>query len=390
MIFQAMGARYSLGRALRVFFATGTAADTRRLKRELFLRYEGEVTVYRKGRAALAEAIRLATGGTGGVAISGLTCYSVVQAVEAAGCTPVYVDIDEGSLNFGGKQLAKAYKKHSDIRAVVVQNMLGIPADIKAIESFVTNHGVSLIEDLAHSAGSRYADGREVGTVGDFTMLSFGRDKALDAVNGGALIVRTTGYPRAHEPRRAARIGDQIRDRIYPLLAWKSRKLYPIRLGRYIMAAALKLKLVIRSADGAVMIDEGLPRWQARLAYEELIRLDQTVRERRSVASCYEKQAIAGVLPTAFGSGVSLVRLPLLRDDRDEVIKRLSGAGIQANDIWYDVPVSPQRFYEQANFPVEECPISVKISSRLMNLPTHRQISTVEVKRIAEVVEGKS
>lgn len=389
MIFQAMGARYSLGRALRVFFATGTAADTRRLKRELFLRYEGEVTVYRKGRAALAEAIRLATGGTGEVAISGLTCYSVVQAVEAAGCTPVYVDINEENLNFGEVELTKAYKKHPAIRAIVIQNMLGIPADIKAIESFARKHELPIIEDLAHSAGSRYADGREVGTVGDFTMLSFGRDKALDAVNGGALIVRSTGYPRAHEPRRAVRLGDQIRDRIYPLLAWKARKLYPIGLGRYLMAGALKLKLVIRSADGAVIVDEGLPRWQARLACDELMRLDQTVRERRSIVSCYEKHHIEGALPAAFGSGVSLVRLPVLRDDRDALVRRLSVAGIQANDIWYDIPVSPQRFYNRTNFPTDECPVAVRIAAQLMNLPAHRNISTADVKRIAEVLGEK-
>lgn len=387
MMFQAMGARYSLGHALKVFFATGTAADTRRLKRELFLRYDGEVTVYRKGRAALAEAIRLATGGTGAVAINGLTCYSVVQAVEAAGCTPVYVDISEDNLNFGEKQLASAYKKHPTIRAVVVQNMLGIPADIKAIESFARKHKLPLIEDLAHSAGSRYADGREVGTVGDFTMLSFGRDKALDAVNGGALIVRAAGYPRAHEPRRAVRLSDQIRDRLYPVIAWKSRKLYPIRLGRYLMAAALKLKLVIRSADGAVVIDEGLPRWQARLAYDELTRLDQTVRERRAVASWYEKHAIHGALPAAYGSGVSLVRVPLLRENRDELIRRLSTVGIQVNDIWYDIPVSPQRFYARANFPEQECPVTVRVASQLMNLPTHRHISAADVARIAHVLE---
>ena len=155
------------------------------------------------------------------------------------------------------------------------------------------------------------------------------------------------------------------------------------------MAGALKLKLVIRSADGAVIVDEGLPRWQARLACDELMRLDQTVRERRSIVSCYEKHHIEGVLPAAFGSGVSLVRLPVLRDDRDALVRRLSMAGIQANDIWYDIPVSPQRFYNRTNFPTDECPVAVRVAAQLMNLPTHRNISTADVKRIAEVLGEK-
>ena len=88
MIFQAMGAKYTFSSATRYLFAGGNESDSDKLRQALKNHYSGEVTLYHKGRAALAEAIRLATGGEGGVAISGLTCYSVVQAVKAAGCTP--------------------------------------------------------------------------------------------------------------------------------------------------------------------------------------------------------------------------------------------------------------------------------------------------------------
>ncbi len=82
MIFQALGAKYSFGAALAHLVAKGTPTDSEALRQALSTRYGGEAVLYCKGRAALAEAIRLATGGTGKVAISGLTCYSVVQAVE--------------------------------------------------------------------------------------------------------------------------------------------------------------------------------------------------------------------------------------------------------------------------------------------------------------------
>ena len=190
MIFQALGARYGFVAAVKHAFAHGTEHDSERLRQALVKRYGGEAVLYQKGRSALAAAIRIATGGGGSVAISGLTCYSMVQAVEAAGCTPVFVDIREKDLHFGAKELTTAIKKHPDVKAVVIQNMLGIPADIMAIAAVAKENKIALIEDLAHSAGAQYADGREVGTVGDITMLSFGRDKAIDSVNGGALVVR--------------------------------------------------------------------------------------------------------------------------------------------------------------------------------------------------------
>lgn len=385
MIFQALGAKYTLGAALSHIFAHGTPADSERLKQALAARYGGKVVLQRKGRAALAQAIRLATGGQGSVAISALTCYSVVQAVEAAGCIPVYVDIREEDLQFGAEAIAAALQRHTDIRAVVVQNMLGIPADITAIQQVARQAGIPLIEDLAHSAGAAYADGHEVGTVGDIMMLSFGRDKAIDTVNGGALIVRT-GEQVEEVVQTAPRGFDQLRDRMYPLIAWTARALYPVKLGPYVMAAAIKLKLVVRSADGAVDTAEALPHWQAKLALRQVNDLAATAASRRAKAEGY-KEMLDQYIPKGVQQlGAASVRVPLLVSNRDEVVAHLRAHGVQANDIWYDVPVSPARFYSKVQYPEAECPVAVRVASRLVNLPTHERITPADIEYIAKLV----
>ena len=383
MIFQALGAKYSFGAALAHLVAKGTPTDSEALRQALSTRYGGEAVLYRKGRAALAEAIRLATGGTGKVAISGLTCYSVVQAVEAAGCTPVYVDIREEDLQFGGAELAATLKKHQGVTAVVVQHMLGIPADIAAIQQVAAKAELVVIEDLAHAAGAHYDDGREVGTVGDITMLSFGRDKAIDSVNGGALIVRTRP-PLA--PTIMPSGADQLRDRLYPLIAWTSRALYPIRLGPYVMAAAIKLGLVVRSADGDVRTDETLPHWQARLALAQVRLLTTTAVRRRDKAARYQDLLGDMVLSGARQRGAAPVRWPLLVDDPGAVVAHLRAHGVQANDIWYDVPVSPARLAHKVDYPTSECPVAVAVASRLLNLPTHERITPHAIDTIARLV----
>ena len=376
MVFQAMAGRYQLADIVRHTFAGGSAHDTDRLQAALAQRYgvtPGDVVLYHKGRAALAEAVRLVTGGSGKVAVSGLTCYSVVQAVEAAGCTPIYIDIREADLQFGASELEGVLTRHSDISAVIVQNMLGIPADMSAIEQVAAAHKIQIIEDLAHSAGARYADGREVGTVGAVTMLSFGKDKALDVVNGGALIVRNgNATPR---PTRLPSFGAQLRDRCYPAIAGLARLLYPIGLGRVLMGGAIRLGAVVRSADGAVDSGQALPSWQARLAHAQLVVLDQTVKQRQANAAVYATQLAIHMPALATRDGASLIRVPLLVDDPARVITALEARRIYASDVWYDVPVSPARYYTKLTYPKVDCPVAVRVSQRLVNLPTHQCVT---------------
>lgn len=391
MLFQAIGARYSLGGALRYLLGYGTRADHDQLTQLLELRYQGEVTLYRKGRAALAEAVRLATGGEGTVLVSGLTCYSVPQAVEATGAAVRYVDIAIESLQLSVDTLEAALKVTPHVKAVVVQNMLGIPADMAAIERLAATYKFHIIEDLAHSAGAHYADGREVGTVGDITMLSFGRDKAIDSVNGGALVVRRTDLKgKATQPSRLPRLRDRLRDRLYPLIAWKTRWLYAIGFGKYIMATAIRMKLVVRSADGPVLISERLPYWQARTALRQLERLDDTVRGRQEVTKWYRELLPIAFPEAATASGASLARIPVLLDNRDHVIYQLLKAGVHVQDIWYDVPVSPQRYFEKAHYPTRDNPVSVEVADRLINLPTHHKVTRRDVETIARVLEKEA
>jgi dTDP-4-amino-4,6-dideoxygalactose transaminase len=379
MIFQAVGAWYKPGDVWRHLCVHGRESDRVALIQQLGERYHGTATLYHKGRAALAEAVRIATGGSGEVAVSGLTCYSLIQAVEAAGCTPVYVDIREKDLHFSAKELTTALKKHPHVKAMVVQNMLGLPADIAGLEKLAKKQGIAIIEDLAHSAGARYTDGREVGTVGDVTILSFGRDKALDVVNGGALIVRGV---EVEAPTTRVPMKDQFRDRLYPLIAAMSRLYYPV--GKYMMAAAIRAHVVIRSADGEVDVTQTMPKWQARLALRQVQRLDATVEQRRTVAALYEKHLAVPVIAVA--DGASPIRVPLLHDTRDMVVQRLMLAGVQANDIWYDTVVSPHRYLYRVDYPADECPVAVRVAVQLLNVPTHQRMTEAHVKKIAAII----
>src|SRR5574344_933311 len=222
----------------RHLFAIGNKKDSEKLKAELASRYGADSTknvfLYHTGRTAIAAGLRAVipknNGEHPGIVINGLTCYAVVEAVEAAGFTPVFADIDIETLHFNGKTLEKALKKHSNVRGVILQNNLGIPCDIKSIKRVARKYDLVILEDMAHCVGVYYADGTEVGTAGVATCLSFGKSKSIDTSEGGALVIRTNeityrtkrgGFktmtvklPRA--PYKLPSASDRLRDRFYP------------------------------------------------------------------------------------------------------------------------------------------------------------------------------
>ena len=387
MIFQSLAPQASFKSTLRQVGVKGTPKDSDALKEYLLEHYQGSsVELYGKGRTALAEAVRVATGGEGRVLISSLTCYSVEQAVIAAGCRPVYVDITDKDLQFSKKSLEAAFEDYKDIKAIIVQNTLGIPPDIKMLKSFAKENNITLIEDLAHSAGSKYLDGTEVGTVGDITMLSFGRDKAVDTTNGGAVILRKPFNHRLRKPHNLPSLKDQVRDRIYPLFAKTTRVLYPIILGRLLMASFYKMRWAVKSADGEVEVDVMMSHWQAKLALERLKRLPNTIKHRQQIAKKIFEEIDLKPIASSTYEEASILRVPFLVKNRYEVLKALKSAGIFFEGVWYDSPVSPRRYLNSSNFVRSQAPNAVKISSEIINIPTSSNILPRDIETIALIV----
>lgn len=180
-IFNSLGSNYDFKFVLKSLFLKNDGG----LKKFLERKYKGQVTLTYKGR----EAIELALSGLPKgslIAINGFTCFAVYEAIKKAGHKALYLDIEKGELNFSPETLKRAV----NVKAVIIQNTLGYPCDIEKISQVCKENKIILIEDLAHSVGTRYENGKEAGMVGDFVALSFSQDKMIDVVSGGALIQR--------------------------------------------------------------------------------------------------------------------------------------------------------------------------------------------------------
>lgn len=389
-IFNSLGSNHTLQSALRILFAIGGASDRKKLIAYLEERYQGQVILTYKGREALRLALDSLPGENGTTAINGFTCWAVYEAVRESGSTCHYLDISESSLNFSAETLQKALTATHSIKAVVIQNTLGIPCDIEPIAALCKKHGVALIEDLAHSIGTTYSSGEETGSVGDFVILTFSQDKVIDTVAGGALVIRNKKYQGATtQPRRKVAHAQQMKDRLYPLFTYIIRWTHGFGLGAVIHRSLKSIHLLSRPfIENETNEPHELPGWYCKMILRGYASLQTTMRHRTDIARIYaeniDKRLQVSEDMELLSRSANL-RFPILHYERDRLIEYLKVRHIYVSDIWYDAPIGPKRFLHRTDYR-GECPQSEEVARMMVNLPTHTNISAEQAKSIAMYV----
>ncbi len=351
-LFLGQAANYRAKDVLRHTFAFGTKKNATLLREHLAKKYRttsDRVVLMANGRSAIAAALKLSVPAKSEVIINGFTCYAVLQAVEKASCVPVYADINRKTLNFDRAILEKVIAKHPHVSALIIQNTLGIKVNITEIEEFAKKHHLVIIEDLAHCANMKYADGREVGSVGVAAALSFGKGKSLDCITGGALIVNDQSLSLPKQANQRPKLAETMRARWYPLLAAIGRGFSRIHLQKYWYGPLIRIHWIERAVDAKLSLSKRPAYWQDKLILRQI-----------------KQQESSRVIP---------IRTHLFVRNRGELIEKLDQSGYNFREIWYDVPVSPIRYYKKINFPERECPNAVAVSSEIINLPTYYEKS---------------
>ncbi len=123
--------------------------------------------------------------------------FATAGCVSRIGATPVFVDIDPGTLNVDPAALAGAITPAT--RAILPVHLFGLCADMTPILGAATQAGIPVIEDAAQAIGARYGT-RQAGGLGTVACFSFFPSKNLGAF-GDAGLVTTNDAALAHEVR---------------------------------------------------------------------------------------------------------------------------------------------------------------------------------------------
>ena len=351
-------ANYSCGDVFGHLFSVGLPHDYGDLAEHLVDHYKGErAFLCKNGRSALCLALKAYFEKNDLILVNGFTCYAVYEAVVSAGLKPLFVDINRSDLNFDEEALKKAVNKK--VKGIIIQNSLGNPVDIKKIKEFAKEHDLIIIEDLAHSVGVKYKDGRECGTVGAACALSFGKDKSIDTISGGAVVFRKPVLHEVKAPWKAPRLSDHLRAKFYPLFGAISRGLSHVHLGGILMRGLVKIHWVEKSADNRLDLERRISWFEAKLALRQFGQLKR--------------------------SGETPIREFDFVEDRDRVLEELAEAGYYFDGLWYKQPVSPERYYKKVHFPEADCPNSVFVADHIVNFPTYYARS--DLKKARDIVK---
>ena len=125
------------------------------------------------------------------VITSPITFAASANCILYMGGTPVFADIDKETFNISPEEIAK--KITNKTRAIIPVDYTGQAVDIDVIKDIVKGKEIIIIEDAAHSLGTKYK-GTPVGGLADMTEFSFHPVKTITTGEGGMITTNNEQY----------------------------------------------------------------------------------------------------------------------------------------------------------------------------------------------------
>jgi dTDP-4-amino-4,6-dideoxygalactose transaminase len=276
-----------------------------------------------------------------------LTAAFTGLAIRRTGARPVFVEVDEATLNISASAAREAITDRT--RALVPVHLYGRPAELEALAALARERDLALVEDACQAHGARYR-GRPVGSFGAAAALSFYPTKNLGALgDGGAILV---GDPGLEAPLRRLRNGGQSDRYRHEEVGLNSRL-------DEIQAALLRVKR------------RHLPEW---------------TRRRRELAGLY-REALADLPLTLPGDDAGAVYhlFPIRHPARDEIQERLRADGV-GTLIHYPIPLHLQPAFADLGGGPGDLPVAERAARELLSLPLYPELSDDRARLVAEAV----
>lgn len=359
------------------------------------------VVLVSSGRSALKALLTAYDIGAGDeVIIQAFTCLAVPSAIKWAGATPIYADIIPQTYNLNAADVNRKITNRT--KAIIVQHTFGLPGPLDELRQIAKERGLILIEDCAHALGATYR-GQTLGTLGDAAFFSFGRDKALSCVFGGAIASPDTNLIN--------KIKQQQSQLPNPPLLWiKQQLIHPIlfsfilplyfraNLGKILLVAGQKLGLLSRAVAPEEKIG-GQPkhvtyRFPSALAYllaNQLTKLERYTTQRQRLARTYQTALASypGLPRVPDNAQPAWLRFPLLVDDPPALHSQAKKQRILLGD-WYNSPLAPPDCHLPAfDYKPGSCPQAEDTARKIINLPTHPRLTNEDVYRVIKLINSQ-
>ncbi len=353
---------------------------------------------YFRGRVALAEILRgLGVEPGDLVAVQAFTCVAVPEAIMAIGAIPLWIDVDENSVNMSPAALKEAWRQ--EIKAVVIQHSFGMMADMNELEEAVAGR-VPIVEDCCHTYLSSLGE-RQAGSFGIASFYSFEWGKPVVLGAGGAaatndtdlaakLATRLPGFQRPAFKKQFKLflqfIGFSVLYR--PSLYWTVKALF-----RRLSRAGLAVGNYNPIAPGMLSEDFNtrMSKSADRRLKHQLEKVAEESARRRTLAAIYHElfsgiETARLVAPTANSDDV-MIRFPILVDDKPAFLRKAEANRIEAAE-WYATPIHPlpEADWGQVSYEAGSCPNAEYMALHLVSFPMSASVTRKHVIQAASLL----
>jgi dTDP-4-amino-4,6-dideoxygalactose transaminase len=125
------------------------------------------------------------------VIMPSFTFVSTANAVVLRNAVPVFVDIRRDTLNIDERLIEAAITPRT--KAIFVVHYAGVACEMDTVMEIARRHDLFVVEDAAQALRASYR-GRPLGSIGDFSAVSFHETKNFISGEGGALLMNDPDY----------------------------------------------------------------------------------------------------------------------------------------------------------------------------------------------------
>ena len=341
-----------------------------------------QIRLFWKGRVALYASLKAMGIGPGDeVILPGFTCVVVPNAIFYLGAIPIYVDINSETLCCDLADVEASITTRT--KAIVIQNMLGLNVQVNEIVAMAASKGIYTIEDCTHGFGGKLRD-KFCGTFADVSFFSTQWNKPFSTGIGGILVINNSELTQPISLvdtdlvmpsfKESSMLSMLIFARRYFLKGWVYWQL--LRVYRFLS----KHGWVIGSSsseelEGITMPDDyfkGMSEVQCKQGMKALRNLDKILAKRKSNALIVHEWLKTNgkkSVPDHLIKEHTFLRYPILVGDRGGFMELAEQANLPLGD-WFISPLHPiEGELSKWKLKVEDVPVSVKISSQIVNLP---------------------
>ncbi|MCL6576106.1 DegT/DnrJ/EryC1/StrS aminotransferase family protein [Kyrpidia sp.] len=295
-----------------------------------------------------------------------MTFAATVNVIEHVGARPVFVDVEEDTLNIDPEKVDGVLGPRS--RAVLAVHYAGHPVNLDELYAAVKPLGIHLVQDAAHALPAKYK-GRFIGSGTDLVSFSFYATKNMTTGEGGMLV----GNPHYLEKARVISLHGMSRD------AWRR---YDKGGGWYYEVLTPGFKYNMTDIQAAL----GL--WQLRRLHEFQSRRRQIVKAYHAAFSAEEALEVPVERPDvehAWHLYVLRLHLDRLRIDRDRFIDELKARNIGTSVHFIPVHLHPY-YRDKYHYKPEDYPVAYENYKRMVSLPLYPRMTDQDVADVVEAV----